>query len=221
MRKKEDQMQDKESKLLLYSAMVMFIPYIISIITNETATAWCVHMFNDINTPFWNAFFAYATHLGDGLVLIPLLFILLWLKREYWSVLVMASAIHGIIVYVVKEQILKGTEFALRPTGLHGHDAFHQILNHHLHTIDTFPSGHTTTAFVVGGMIILMLPNWKGIILGIGYGVIIAISRMYLAQHFLVDVSAGAIVGLLTVWFSWTVAKRKNWLRLKPWEKVS
>ncbi|MBB6460105.1 phosphatase PAP2 family protein [Flammeovirga kamogawensis] len=211
----------KEAKLLGYSILVMFIPFILSIVTHETQNAWCVHFFNENHTAFFDQFFKYATNLGDGLILIPFLFLLLYVKKEYWSVLVMASAIHGIIVYLVKEQLLKGSQFALRPAGLHGADAFNQILDVHLHTIDTFPSGHTTTGFVITGMLIVLFPNWKGVLSGMIFGFIVAISRMYLGQHFLVDVSAGAIVGLATVLVSWVIAYKKNWLRLKPWEKVT
>lgn len=212
-------LQKSESKLLTLSIGLMFIPYIISIVTHETANAWCVHLLNDNHTTFFDYFFKYTTNLGDGLALIPFLFLLLYVRKDLWSVLVMASAIHGIIVYVGKEIILKGTDFALRPAGVHGNDAFNQILDIHLHRIDTFPSGHATTGFVIAGMFMLLYPNWKGFAIGMLYGWIVAISRMYLGQHFLVDVSFGGIIGFSTVLLCWYIADRKGWIQLQPWKK--
>ncbi|NLR91236.1 MULTISPECIES: phosphatase PAP2 family protein [Flammeovirga] len=211
--------QSKESKLLIYSMLIMFVPYIISLVTHETQNAWCVHLLNDNHTEFFDYFFKYTTNLGDGLALIPFLVILLIVRKEYWSVLVMASALHGIFVYVGKEIILKGTDFALRPAGLHGADAFNQILDVHMHLIDTFPSGHATTGFVIGAMFMLIIPNWKGFVIGMSYGLIVAISRMYLGQHFLVDVSFGGISAFAIVWLCWYICDKKGWIKLKPWEK--
>lgn len=78
----------------------------------------------------------------------------------------------------------------------------------------SFPSGHTATAFAVSFAMALLIRSKTGqyalllLALGVGY------SRIYLSQHFLVDVVAGSIIGILTGWLAWLMFNRinKNWL---------
>jgi membrane-associated phospholipid phosphatase len=79
-----------------------------------------------------------------------------------------------------------------------------------LHHTLAFPSGHTTTAFallILAGFIInrkyalfgLMLIAWLA-----------GISRVYLSQHFLIDVLGGSLLGVFSaLFFYWYFRKFK------------
>lgn len=83
----------------------------------------------------------------------------------------------------------------------------------------SFPSGHTMAAFALFSMLTLMLEQkyrrWSVAfaLLAISVGV----SRVFLVQHFLADILAGAVLGLGVSWFVWQLdrtpfMKRAKWL---------
>lgn len=65
---------------------------------------------------------------------------------------------------------------------------------HHFHS---FPSGHTGSAFALAMFLTIYTKNKYYSILYFVGAVMVAISRMYLIQHFLRDVYVGAILGIL------------------------
>jgi membrane-associated phospholipid phosphatase len=79
---------------------------------------------------------------------------------------------------------------------------------------DSFPSGHTTVAFAFFFAIALCLRNRKwGIVmflaaLSIGY------SRIYLSQHFLLDVYFGSIIGTIITLIVFAEAYRRKWIQI-------
>jgi membrane-associated phospholipid phosphatase len=71
------------------------------------------------------------------------------------------------------------------------------VKNMEIHGENSFPSGHTTTAFSLLFVIALVSPNnWiKGVCFFVA--LIIGFSRIYLSQHFFEDVYAGALIGII------------------------
>ncbi len=67
----------------------------------------------------------------------------------------------------------------------------------------SFPSGHTTAAFMFAGIISSFYPGWlEAAYLWAG---LIGLSRVLLGVHYPGDVAAGAVLGSLLAWFSLTV----------------
>ena len=62
-------------------------------------------------------------------------------------------------------------------------------------TYNSFPSGHTTTAFCMAAMLAFFFPKPKGQVLLLAIAWVVAISRVMLGQHFPLDVLAGAALG--------------------------
>lgn len=78
----------------------------------------------------------------------------------------------------------------------------------------SFPSGHTASAFALAASLVYMLPRdlsrSSRLIIGSILFVIacmVGYSRIYLHQHFLHDVAAGAIFGLASVWIAQAVLR--------------
>jgi membrane-associated phospholipid phosphatase len=73
----------------------------------------------------------------------------------------------------------------------------HRVAGEIIHSQLSFPSGHTTAAFLGFGLISCLSKN---LFLGVGCAFLaglVAYSRMYLGQHYLKDVVAGESVALL------------------------
>lgn len=143
-------------------------------------------------------FFKYITYLGDGVLIAIFLVFLLFVSYK-WSILTALSiVVHSILVSIFKRWLYEGLE---RPTALLKNVEWHYVEGVDVHGANTFPSGHTTTAFAffailvvvfhhrhyLFSLIFFLLAFWAGL------------SRVYLLQHFLVDVYFGSIFGIFSV----------------------
>jgi membrane-associated phospholipid phosphatase len=78
----------------------------------------------------------------------------------------------------------------------------------------SFPSGHTTSAFALFFSLALIMrrPGWDAACFALA--ALVALSRVYLAQHFLADTLAGAGLGVATAWaVAWYLARQTD----RPW----
>ena len=74
----------------------------------------------------------------------------------------------------------------------------------------SFPSGHTMAAFALYGVVALtagrLLP-WLGLACA-WTAILVGVSRIFLVQHFLLDVLGGAAIGLLLAVLLWRLDQR-------------
>lgn len=66
-----------------------------------------------------------------------------------------------------------------------------------LHAWNSFPSGHTASAFALMVSIAMMLPKKWIKVCCILFAALVGYSRIYLSQHFLDDVIFGMIIGIV------------------------
>jgi undecaprenyl-diphosphatase len=69
---------------------------------------------------------------------------------------------------------------------------------------NSFPSGHSTDAFVSGVFLFYLLKQSKYSacrFLPLGYAFLIAVSRVFISSHYPSDVLAGMVIGILGAWF--------------------
>lgn len=79
----------------------------------------------------------------------------------------------------------------------------HFVPNVDVHSFHSFPSGHTATMFCFAVLLSLLLrKRWISIVLLV-LAVLVGYSRIYLLQHFLMDVAVGAAVGVIVTWAVW------------------
>lgn len=137
--------------------------------------------------------FKLITLLGLGGLLAILAVIFLFI-RYYYSILFAVSLIlAGIFSYLLKQVIFKGMP---RPAGVFDLENLpHIVEGLDIHKYNSFPSGHTMTAFSLGVILTLILKNrtWGIVVFVVCFAV--GISRIYLIQHFFMDVYAGALIG--------------------------
>lgn len=165
---------------------------------------------NAYHSPFLDTFFAYLTHLGDGLVFIPVFLLLLW--RNYILSAFFAAFI-GLEAVIVQLVLKKGifAHLTRPPSYIENFDQLYQIPGVELHHLHTFPSGHTQSAFLTAFFLILLFQNYRYIQIIIpGIAVLVGLSRVYLLQHFFIDIWFGALIGFILPYFTLFFLQKTN-----------
>ena len=149
---------------------------------------------NQFHHPILDFFFANITHLGDGLILIIPFVLFIFHKYCYLALLTFSSLIHLILVHIAKKWLFPGMP---RPAEFFKDIPFYEIPGVELHHWGSFPSGHTTSIFMLASFFYLVLPKKMkvhSLLMGIAF--LVGFSRVYLMQHFLMDIWAGALLGI-------------------------
>jgi membrane-associated phospholipid phosphatase len=143
-------------------------------------------------------FFRSFTFFGDAILWIPMLGYIVWKKRKLYLALATAGfAIVTILVQLCKYFIVPDQP---RPTVAITDESFiHTVKDVTIHSISSFPSGHTATAFTFFLILCLMTQKKWWIPVGFVMAVLVGYSRIYLAQHFPLDVAAGITVAIISV----------------------
>ncbi len=166
-----------------------------------------------------NGFFRYVTHLGDGIFILALAAVFAIFKRYQWSIGVVA----GYLLSGIFAQLGKKLLNLPRPLTYFENlnESIYQVPGVNTHAMGSFPSGHTTSVFALMVYLVLALPPGKYKWLLVLAAILVGYSRIYLSQHFPVDVWAGALIGSICgiVVFIWL--KRVNERKLSRKRKAS
>jgi membrane-associated phospholipid phosphatase len=189
-------------------------------------------LFAENRSELKNTFFLYCTYIGEGYVYFFATIILLF--SGYSRSL--AICLNAILVLLIS-QALKIFFSHERPVRyfsdlLEQPDLPNYIPNVHL--LDgwttSFPSGHTTSAFAFYSLLAFFIPNKWIKMLCLVLAALVGLSRMYLVQHFLKDVTTGMMTGfliaLVTYWAHEMLApnftsKKLRLVRNKEWKQLS
>jgi membrane-associated phospholipid phosphatase len=180
-------------------------------------TAALVHKGDDVlwingnHSLLLNGLFYSITNLGDGLIFVPITIVLLFVRFQYALVSATAGVLHGIICSVLKHQFFSATP---RPAAIISHDLLYFIPGVDVHSHHSFPSGHTATIFCAVFLLSLIFQHRLLSISLLIIALLVGYSRIYLLQHFLIDVVGGALVGTITTFILWTVFEKnnRNWM---------
>ncbi len=154
-----------------------------------------IHIFiNSHHSAFADVFFKYVTYLGEGWLFLTAIPMALFVSSRSGIHIAFTGLFTLLLTALFKQVLFEGEP---RPVEYfkNMYDLY-VVPGVDLHSWNSFPSGHTMAAF----SIYLALATWaksRWLILlcfltafGVGY------SRMYLSQHFLIDVEFGAILGI-------------------------
>ena len=152
-------------------------------------------LINDAHSAVGDLFFGTVTGLGDGLVISLLCSLLMLFRLRLGIASVLAYLSSGLIA-----QILKRIFDMPRPPAVLDHV---HVLGHTL-TSHSFPSGHATSDGVIVLLAFLIWSgrDWRSWSVAALF-VLAAIGRIYVGVHFPLDVAAGLIVGMGTMWLFW------------------
>jgi membrane-associated phospholipid phosphatase len=144
-------------------------------------------------------FFEYFTNAGDGLMWILVLLITLFVlkRKDVWALLISGFAVSTIVTQIFKYLIVPDEPRpvkVIKDTSL-----MHTVPGVELHSISSFPSGHTGTIFCFYILFCLLLnKNWW-LVVGLIIALLVAYSRVYLAQHFPFDLAGGILVAIISM----------------------
>ena len=169
----------KNKNIFLFSILIIFL--LISFIFDKQILSFIIK--NRIQS--MNIFFIYFDKI-NGLVILTFFLVYFIIKKQYkiikpYLVNVITVYILGYLIKFLVQRPRPGSEF------------LPLIMKSGTSSIFSFPSGHTLAAFSV----LPFLKTKKEKIIWSIIALFIAFSRLYLAVHYLSDVIAGIILGLL------------------------
>ena len=158
-----------------------------------------IHLFiNQYHSPVADIFFTYATFLGDGISATILVVILLFVRFRYASMVALSNIACSITIQSLKRLFYSDS---VRPyqffKGIH---PLYLVPGVEVYSFNSFPSGHSATIFTTCTLLCLMTKQrlLRTVLFMIAFT--IAFSRVYLSEHFFVDIYAGAIIGVVVAY---------------------
>jgi membrane-associated phospholipid phosphatase len=150
---------------------------------------------------YWlDVFMVAMTKLGGGLLFLPLLFVTLFIRFRYALLTAAVWIGHGVVCALLKRGIFGPLK---RPKELIDNSLLHFVPGVDVHSYFSFPSGHTATIFCFAFLVSLFIKNTAATVALLLIALVVGYSRIYLLQHFLVDVAAGALIGVIVTYVLW------------------
>lgn len=179
----------KKQTVFIYATFFLTSAVLISTFSKET-----LHLtLNNYHSSFFDIFFKYSTFLGDGILFGVLVILFLFIKKKMSLVFGVAGILTLLITHILKKIIFAGEP---RPASVIGLDNLYIIDGVKMAFSNSFPSGHTTTAFAIFTILCLYYSKCKSQYLWISLAIIAGVSRVYLSQHFWVDIFVGSFIGI-------------------------
>ena len=164
-----------------------------------------LHMkMNTIHAGFTDQLMKAWTLLGDGRVLAGVTVALLFVSFRHFFIAFSAYAFSGL-----GSQLLKRLFFSDAPRPVeyfemhHPDQSLRLVEGVKIYHWMSFPSGHTAAVFALFFAMALMTRNRVLQVLFFCISLGVGVSRIYLSQHFLVDVVGGSVLGMISGFFAW------------------
>lgn len=154
---------------------------------------------NGLHQPFLDRFFLNVTWLGEGFLVITCIICVIFTKYRWLFGFIIGLILHIVLIQVNKQYLFNDI---LRPLGYFKYLGKEEVL----HFVDglkiyhkvSFPSGHTTGAAFATSFIALLFRRKSLSIVMACIAILVGISRMYLGQHFFMDIYFGFLFGSLS-----------------------
>jgi len=158
--------------------------------------------------------FPWITHLGDGVTagILTILFLALFSLRSGFF-LGCAVLISGMFTQLLKRGVFGDYYRPAKYLEMQNQALIHEVPGVDLHSWFSFPSGHATAAFALCFSLALLFQRKTTDLLFLVLAILIAFSRVYLSQHFLMDVYVGSIIGVSFTLFFYHVFFLSSWKR--------
>ena len=197
--------RDYSLGFMLFAILFLSGMLLVAVVPRPELHAWM----NSSHTNSLDTFFRLLTFLGNGWFAVIFSMLFLFIRFRHFFMLISSFCVSGLMAQFLKRVVFPDI---LRPAAyLDQMPGLELVSGIDLHHTLAFPSGHTTTAFAVlllTGFII----NKKYAVFGLMLIAWLAgISRVYLSQHFLIDVLGGSMLGVLSaLFFYWYFRKFKS-----------
>jgi len=168
---------------------------------------------NQIGNSGFDVVMRYLTHAGDGIFALLVFIALLFIRIK---TALIALICFGLTAGVV--QLLKHTVFVKmkRPFYFLQSEANFRIIDDFTyHTSNSFPSGHAASIFAICTVIAYQYKSKLSVqLLLVIFAILVALTRVYLCQHFLQDIIAGSLIGTLIAYYG-SIFLESKWNHLE------
>ncbi len=162
-------------------------------------------LFNKNLGTITDSFFVICSNLAEGWIWIPYLIIVFGLFKKDWQFIFLNFVFSTLFTQVPKQLFF---DKITRPIASNIPKSFiHTVNGVEMHTLNSFPSGHTATAFTLFLLTVYLFENKWALILGLIYAVLCGYSRVYLGQHFPLDLGGGILAAILSIEISKRIRK--------------
>lgn len=166
-------------------------------------------LINQMNAPILDFFFKYWTLLGTFSLIGPIILYQCFIKYRYALITALSSLTGFFLVQIAKRFIW--TDSPRPGVFFENMENIHYVAGVHLHSSHSMPSGHTTGAFALFIALALISKRPFNQLFFLLTAVLVGYSRLYLSQHFLVDVLVGSAIGTFSAAVSYFWLINKDW----------
>jgi membrane-associated phospholipid phosphatase len=169
----------------------------------------CVLMINEYHNVVYDQIFIFFTEAGDGKYFAIVLVIAGVLSLRYLFFGLTAFLTSGLIV-----QALKALIDTPRPKSFFdGAVELSLVPGIDVHSWNSMPSGHTASGFVIFLFFALIIKDKRWSALMFAFALLVGISRIYLTQHFFVDVYFGSVIGVIAALLMYSLFFKNSYLQ--------
>lgn len=166
---------------------------------------------NGLNTPLGDVFFKNLTWFGEGFMVSCCAIVLLFVRVRWFFIFLIGLVIHVLLIQINKQYLFNDI---YRPSVYMSWICKDQLL----HFVDgirirrevSFPSGHTTGAAFAASFIALLVNSKKASIWLAILAIAVGISRVYLAQHFVIDIYFGFLFGTISSVLGYSIVQQMD-----------
>lgn len=189
------------SKLFFPSLYTLNLLLICSVFQQLLGNTQAFLIINQYHHTFFDHFFKYVTHLDDGLVWLVLAIVSFFYYRKKLPIVFVNFVISSLLAQTLKRLFFSS---ALRPIHL-VQEGFqvHLVEGVKIYTHNSFPSGHTTSAFALAFTLLVLVKKknaYKFLFVFLAF--IVGLSRVYFAQHYPIDAIFSAFLGVASTYLS-------------------
>ncbi len=150
-----------------------------------------------VGNHYIDVFFAYITHLGDGAFafLVAIIFLFFNIRKSVYILLSYTGAalVSSFLKHIVFPDIYR-PHFVFQ---YYVREELKEVRDLELLGFNSFPSGHALSAFALFFCLLFVSRSHFLKILFFILALLAAYSRVYLSQHWLIDIYVGSIIGFL------------------------
>lgn len=166
--------------------------------------------FNDLRYEPFNSIFSFLTHGGEFWAYVVFGLVAVFWKPRYAFIIAFMGLVTIPLMYLLKDVIGvdRPITYFEKRVDLAKIILVPSVIMNRGQT--SFPSGHTMAAFALFSLLTLMVGS-RYARMGLFFAllaILVGISRVFLAQHFLVDVLGGAVLGLMLSGLVWRVSAK-------------
>lgn len=195
----------KNSIFLLLYSFLSFLLFVLKLNFSKEK----LHLFlTSTHNSMSDSFFSIITNIGDGIFVVIAGVIIAFYKVKYGILIISSFLLTGLIVQILKNYVFPD---ARRPF-LHfeNPEILHQVKDVNIHIHNSFPSGHTASAFVLFFSLCLLTDKKISQIAYFVMAALVSYSRVYLSQHFVEDIWAGSAIAIFITTLLYYIIFRKE-----------